>query len=111
MEALVNVVLRPGTPSPRYYTMDMSNFFFKALLFRASWELGGESRRLVSGLGMRFVTSTSGVTHFDTLDSHALALYTWEARCADRWKFSKMHSLGMSAVHTGEGKGLEPSEA
>lgn len=56
----------------------------------------------------------SGVIHFDKLDPHTLAIYKWEARCADRcfaWKFSKMHLLGMPAVHTEEGKVLGPSEA
>lgn len=56
----------------------------------------------------------SVVIHFNKLDPHTLAIYKWEARCADRcfaWKFSKMHSLGMPAVHTEEGKVLGPSEA
>lgn len=79
------------------------------LPFQASWELGGNCL----WTRIRFVTSMSGVIHFDKLDSHTLAIYKWEARCADRcfaWKFSKTHSLGMLAVHIEKGKVLEPSE-
>lgn len=74
----------------------------------------GTGVRLVSALGVRFVSSMSGVIHLAEMDYHTLAIYMWEAGSADgyfAWKFSKMRSLGMSAAHTEEGKILEPPEA